>query len=194
MPGKCPWAKRPAVGPPELRPIYCPECPPAGHPGRMRGSQLPLGLAAALPFPGSRSPRRYRRYAPTRLKAIGDTPRRLIPTNGQTIAAVIHTADEAPPWRGLPLAWHLGRLISVALTALAVTLTYAIAWRLTGQRILAASAAALHAFIPQVLFIGSVLNDDTLLICLSGLILLTLVTYPRHSILLMPSFLEPCLV
>ena len=41
---------------------------------------------------------------PTRLKAVGDTPRRLIPTNGQTIAAFIHTADEAPPWRGLPLA------------------------------------------------------------------------------------------
>ncbi len=118
---------------------------------------------------------------PTRLKAVGDTPRRLIPTNGQTIAAFIHTADEAPPWRGLPLAWHLGRLISVALTALAVTLTYAIAWRFTGRRILAASAAALHAFIPQVLFIGSVLNDDNLLICLAGLIFLTLITYPRRA-------------
>jgi hypothetical protein len=93
---------------------------------------------------------------------VGDTPRRLIPTNGQTIAAFIHTADEAPPWRGLPLAWHLGRFISVGLTALSVVLTYVIAWRLTGQRNLAISAAALHAFIPQLLFIGSVLNDDNL--------------------------------
>ncbi|MBE7551983.1 MAG: glycosyltransferase family 39 protein [Anaerolineales bacterium] len=118
---------------------------------------------------------------PTRLKAVGDTPRRLIPTNGQTIAAFIHTADEALPWRGLPLAWHLGRLISVALTALSVTLTYAIAWRLTGQRALAASAAALHAFIPQVLFVGSALNDDNLLIFLSGLIFLSLLTYPPRS-------------
>ncbi|GIK41266.1 MAG: hypothetical protein BroJett011_50990 [Chloroflexota bacterium] len=117
---------------------------------------------------------------PTRLKAVGDTPRRLIPTNGQTIAAFIHTADEAPPWRGLPLAWHLGRLISVALTALSVTLTYAIAWRLTGQRTLAASAAALHAFIPQILFVGSALNDDNLLIFLSGLIFLSLLTYPSR--------------
>ncbi|MCK6626269.1 MAG: glycosyltransferase family 39 protein [Anaerolineae bacterium] len=117
---------------------------------------------------------------PTRLKAVGDTPRRLIPTNGQTIAAFIHTADEAPPWRGLPLAWHLSRLISVALTLLSVCLTYAIARRLTGQRMLATAAAALHAFIPQVLFIGSVVNDDNLLIFLSGLIFLSLLTYPAH--------------
>ncbi|MBE7471246.1 MAG: glycosyltransferase family 39 protein [Anaerolineales bacterium] len=118
---------------------------------------------------------------PTRLKAVGDTPRRLIPTNGQTIAAFIHTADEAPPWRGLPLAWHLSRLISVALTVLSVCLTYTIARRLTGQRALATAAAALHAFIPQVLFIGSVVNDDNLLIFLSGLIFLSLLTYPTHS-------------
>ncbi|MBI1878512.1 MAG: glycosyltransferase family 39 protein, partial [Chloroflexi bacterium] len=118
---------------------------------------------------------------PTRLKSIGDTPRRLIPTNGQTIAAFIHTADESQPWRGLPLAWHLSRLISVALTALAVALTYTIAWQLTGQRVLATSAAALHAFIPQVLFIGSAVNDDNLLICLAGLIYLTLITYPPRS-------------
>lgn len=117
---------------------------------------------------------------PARLKAVGDTPRRLIPTNGQTIAAFIHTADEVPPWRGLPLAWHLGRLISVALTVLSVTLTYAIALRLTRRPILATSAAALHAFIPQVLFIGSAVNDDNLLICLAGLIFLTLITYPTH--------------
>jgi hypothetical protein len=126
---------------------------------------------------------------PARLKAVGDTPRRLIPTDGQTIAAFIHTADESLPWRGLPLAWHWSRLISVALTTLAVTLTYAIAWRLTRQRTLATSAAALHAFIPQVLFIGSILNDDNLLICLSGLIFLTLINYtqrptPAHIFLL----------
>ncbi len=125
---------------------------------------------------------------PAYLKAVGDTPRRLIPTDGQTIAAFIHTADEAPPWRGLPLAWHWGRLISVALTTLAVTLTYAIAWRLTRQRALAISAAALHAFIPQLLFIGSVLNDDNLLICLSGFIFLTLINYTQRPALL-PAFL-----
>jgi asparagine N-glycosylation enzyme membrane subunit Stt3 len=32
---------------------------------------------------------------PDRLKSVGDTPRRLIPTNGQTLAAFIHTQDEA---------------------------------------------------------------------------------------------------
>jgi hypothetical protein len=117
---------------------------------------------------------------PTRLKAVGDSPRRLIATDGHTIASIIHTTDEAPPWRGLPLAWHLARLISVALTTLSVALTYAISYHLTRQASLAAGAAALHAFIPQLLFIGAVLNDDNLLICLSGFILLTLITYPPH--------------
>jgi hypothetical protein len=124
---------------------------------------------------------------PTRLKSVGDTPRRLIPTNGQTIAAFIHTADEAWPWRGLTLSWHLGRLVSVILTALSVCTTYAIAWRLTRHRLpitsptaLATSAAALHAFLPQALFIGSVINDDNLLIFLSGLIFLTLIHCTQH--------------
>lgn len=129
---------------------------------------------------------------PARLKSVGDTPRRLIPTNGQTIASFIHTADEAWPWRGLTLAWHLGRFISVVLTAAAVTLTYLFAWQLTGNRRLAVGAAALHAFLPQVLFIGSVLQDDNLLIALSGLIVLILARYAqkitplkwRHFVLL----------
>ena len=116
---------------------------------------------------------------PTRLKFVGDSPRRLIPTNGQTIAAVIHTADEAWPWRGLPLAWHVGRLVSVVLVALAVLVTYIIAWRITGQPAIAAAAAAIHAFSPQVLFIGGSLNDDNLLILLSGLLMLALVTYSQ---------------
>jgi hypothetical protein len=117
---------------------------------------------------------------PTRLKSVGDTPRRLIPTNGQTIAAFIHTADEAWPWRGLPLAWHLARFISVGLTALAVLATYALAWNMTGRRGLALAGAALHATIPQILFVGSVANDDNLLILLSSLLLLALVTFSRR--------------
>ncbi|MEW5957305.1 MAG: hypothetical protein AB1801_06255 [Chloroflexota bacterium] len=118
---------------------------------------------------------------PSRLKSVGDTPRRLIPTDGQTIAAFIHTADEAWPWRGLPLAWRLARLISVGLAALAVAVTYALAWQVTHRRGLALSAAGLHATIPQVLFIGSVVNDDNLLILLAGLLLLALVTCSQRA-------------
>lgn len=118
---------------------------------------------------------------PTRLKSVGDSARRLIPTNGQTIAAFLHTTDESWPWRGLPLAWHLGRLVSVGLTALAVIVTYLIAWRLTHRRGLALSAAALHAFLPQVLFVSGALNDDNLLILLAGLIFLTLLHYSRQN-------------
>jgi len=112
---------------------------------------------------------------PTRLKAVGDTARRLIPTNGQTIATFIHTQDEAWPWRGVTLAWHLGRLISVGLSTLAVAVTYFVALKLSRSRRLAVTATACHAFLPQFLFIGATLNDDTLLILLSGLILLLLV-------------------
>ncbi|MFQ5613972.1 MAG: hypothetical protein ACE5H9_17760, partial [Anaerolineae bacterium] len=118
---------------------------------------------------------------PTQLKAVGDTPRRLIPTDGQTIAAFIHTGDEAWPWRGLPLAWHLGRLVSVGLATGAVLITYAFARRVTASRRLALGAAALHAFVPQTLFIGAVLNDDNLLFVLSGLVLLALIAIAQRA-------------
>lgn len=118
---------------------------------------------------------------PTRLKSVGDTPRRLIPTNGQTIASFVHTADETWPWHGVTLAWHLGRFISIALMLLAVVTTYLIAWSLTGQRSIALSAAALHAFIPQVLFVGSVISDGNLLILLSGLIIWVVIYYTKQG-------------
>ncbi len=119
---------------------------------------------------------------PTRLKSVGDTPRRLIPTNGQTIAAFIHTADEAWPWQGITLAWHGGRFISVILSALAVWVTYVIVWRLSRQRLLASSAAAMQAFLPQFLFIGSIINDDNLLILFSELVLLALIIYTQRPV------------
>lgn len=115
---------------------------------------------------------------PQRLKSVGDTPRRLIPTNGQTIAAFLHTADELWPWHGLPLAWHLGRVISVGLSALTLIVTYAIAWSLTHRRDIALGVAALQATLPQFVFIGSVINDDNLLFLLSGLVLLSLIRCP----------------
>ncbi|MCB0166529.1 MAG: phospholipid carrier-dependent glycosyltransferase [Anaerolineae bacterium] len=118
---------------------------------------------------------------PTRLKAVGDTPRRLIPTNGQTIASFIHTEDESWQWRGVSLAWHLGRFISVILTALAVVITYLIGWQLTRDRFIATGAAALHGFLPQLLFIGSVINDDSLLILLSSLVFLVIVIYTKSD-------------
>ncbi len=118
---------------------------------------------------------------PTRLKAVGDTPRRLIPTNGQTIASHLHTEDEAWPWRGVTLAWHLGRLVSVLLSTASIAVTYAIVWKLTRRRMLALIAAAAQTFLPQYLFIGSVVSDDTMLILLSGLIFLTMVTYTQRE-------------
>ena len=118
---------------------------------------------------------------PTRLKAVGDTPRRLIPTNGQTIASFIHTEDETWPWRGVSLAWHLGRFISVILSALAVVVTYLIGLQLTGDRLISTGAAAVHGFLPELLFIGSVINDDSLLILLSSSVLLVITIYTKPT-------------
>ncbi|MCB0197277.1 MAG: glycosyltransferase family 39 protein [Anaerolineae bacterium] len=118
---------------------------------------------------------------PTRLKAVGDSPRRLIPTNGQTIASFIHTEDEAWPWQGITLAWHLSRFISVILTVTTVIITYLIGLQLTGNRALATGAAALTGFLPQFLFIGSVVNDDNLLILFSSLVFLTLIIYTKQQ-------------
>ncbi|GAB4429638.1 MAG: hypothetical protein Kow0031_10230 [Anaerolineae bacterium] len=117
---------------------------------------------------------------PTRLKAVGDSARRLIPTNGQTIAAFIHTADEAWPWQGITLAWHLTRFISVLLALLSVSVAYAIAWRVTRRRTIAVLAAALFAFNPAMLYLAGTTNDDNLLILLSGLLIFALAGYTRR--------------
>ncbi|MEM7348519.1 MAG: phospholipid carrier-dependent glycosyltransferase, partial [Chloroflexota bacterium] len=115
--------------------------------------------------------------APYKLKSVGDTPRRLIPTNGQTIASFIHTTDEAWPWRGIVLGWHLSRLISIGFALLTLIVTYLIAWRLTQNRTVALTTTSVQAFIPQFLFIGAVLNEDTLVMFLSSLTFLTLIAY-----------------
>lgn len=118
---------------------------------------------------------------PTRLKAVGDTPRRLIPTNGQTIASFIHTADEAWPWQGLPRAWYMARFISLGLSVSSIVISYAIAYQLTQRPTIALLTATFQAFLPQFLFLSSVVSDDNLLIFWAGVIFLTLIYYGKKS-------------
>jgi 4-amino-4-deoxy-L-arabinose transferase-like glycosyltransferase len=104
--------------------------------------------------------------------------------------AVAHGSREYMPWRGFVLAWHMARLVSVALGATTVVLTYAIArslekrleigdWRLgvlqspisNLQSPVPLLAAALVAFNPQFLFISALVTNDALLVTLGAALL-----------------------
>ncbi|NOZ49841.1 MAG: hypothetical protein GXP37_07295 [Chloroflexi bacterium] len=90
---------------------------------------------------------------------------------------MIHTADEAWPWHGLPLAVHVLRLFSVLL---------GLGTLLVGKRLLQTlfprqpdvvlAALALTAFNPQFLFISSAVSNDNLIILLATWVLYQLVT------------------
>jgi len=74
----------------------------------------------------------------------------------------IHTSLESFPYHGAVLAIHLARLLSVLFGALVVLFTYLLALEVFPERkYLAASAAALVAFVPQFLFISSAVSNDS---------------------------------
>ncbi len=88
----------------------------------------------------------------------------------------IHTPEESFPYRGWVLSAHLARLVSVALATLTVWLTYRLAAVVSrGCRWLALSAAVIVAFWPQLLFVGSVITNDVLVVCCAAWVLLALV-------------------
>jgi len=79
----------------------------------------------------------------------------------------IHTSLESFPYRGAVLAIHLARFVSVLMGAFAVLFTYRLALEIfRDQPLLAASAGASVAFVPQYIFIsGAVSNDSTIGAC-----------------------------
>ncbi len=119
-------------------------------------------------------------------------------TAGQAVElnAVAHGSREYMPWRGFVLAWHLARLVSVALGAATVVFTYLAARALQDERpktkdqsdqysfVLRPSsfvpllAAALVAFNPQFLFISALVTNDALLVMLSAALLWLAVRRP----------------
>ncbi|PWH19971.1 MAG: hypothetical protein DDG58_03890 [Ardenticatenia bacterium] len=104
----------------------------------------------------------------TPLLALPETqanPKRLIPTDGFKANRVFHTEDELFPWRGVALAWHLARLVSVPLGAITVIAAYLTALRLVPhRRDLAAAMAAFVAFLPRFLINSAVVSDDALVV------------------------------
>jgi hypothetical protein len=95
---------------------------------------------------------------------------------GAEVNAVAHGSREYPPWSGAVLAWHLARLVSVALGAVTVLCTYKAALALSAaQRASALLAALLVALNPQFLFSSALVTNDALLTALSALLLWLLV-------------------
>lgn len=85
---------------------------------------------------------------------------------------LLHTADEAWPFRGWALAWHLVRLLSIALGAVTVWSVFQLGRILfPDQPAVGLTMAALTAFTPQFLFLSAVVNNDNAAIASSALIL-----------------------
>ncbi|NLE75960.1 MAG: hypothetical protein GX605_04330, partial [Chloroflexi bacterium] len=88
---------------------------------------------------------------------------------------MVHRPAEGFPFRGVALAVHLARLLSVALGAGVVWCTYALARVLfPAQETLALLAMALVAWTPGFIFTSALVNNDILVAFLSALTLLWL--------------------
>ena len=115
------------------------------------------------------------------LKMTWDSPRRRLADILLPRGMIVWTEDETPPYRGIVLAWFVGRWLSGLLSATTVVLVYAIALEIfPTQRHLALGAAATLAFIPAYLFISGVLNDDNLTGLLMALFFLLLVRLAQN--------------
>jgi 4-amino-4-deoxy-L-arabinose transferase-like glycosyltransferase len=85
---------------------------------------------------------------------------------------LLHTSDEAWPFRGWALAWHLVRILSIALGATTVWAIYRLGSLLfPAQAAVPLAMAGLAAFTPQFLFLSAVANNDNAAIAISALVL-----------------------
>ncbi|MEA3346035.1 MAG: glycosyltransferase family 39 protein [Chloroflexota bacterium] len=90
---------------------------------------------------------------------------------------VVHDpAVEGFPYRGTILALHVARLVSVAISTLALLATYKLGRYLFPARPeLALGATAINAFWPQYLFLGSVVTNDIMVTACASWLMLFLV-------------------
>ncbi len=77
----------------------------------------------------------------------------------------LHTDDEDFPFRGIVLAWHLARLVSIPLSALTIVAAYLTALTIyPDQRYFALGVAGFVAFVPRFVLNSAVVSDDNLVI------------------------------
>ncbi len=85
---------------------------------------------------------------------------------------LLHSGDEGWPFRGWVLAWHLVRLVSIALGGITIWAVYKLGRVLTGDRTaIPLAMAALTATTPQFLFMSAVVNNDNAAVAFSALTL-----------------------
>jgi 4-amino-4-deoxy-L-arabinose transferase-like glycosyltransferase len=135
-----------------------------------------------------------------------------VPTASGNVNMVVHSDEEGFPYRGITLAVHLVRLLSVLMGAATVLVTYCIARQIMPQRphpgppptlrlplhyvqgfgsgqalgegaeALAIGAAVINAFNPQFAFISGTINNDNLMTVLFALAALLLVISVRRGV------------
>ena len=119
-----------------------------------------------------------------------------VPTASGNVNMVVHSAEESFPYRGVTLAVHLVRLLSVLMGAATVLATYCIARQIMPQRphpgppptlgegakALAIGAAVVNAFNPQFAFISGTINNDNLMIVLFALAALLMVVLAKREV------------
>jgi hypothetical protein len=121
--------------------------------------------------------------SPPELKVTWQPPTRQLIDLVLPRATLIRTEDERPPYRGVYALWQVGRLVSLALGAGTLILTYLLSLTLwPDQPALATGITALLVFMPRFLFTHAVLSDDTLLaFCLSIYLLLLVYLVQRST-------------
>lgn len=136
------------------------------YPWHQEGSQPPLyyALGAALTFWIDTGPPQ-RIYQRNPHATAGD------PAAMDNKNMIIHGPEEGFPYRGVYLAVHLIRLLTVLMGAAMVVFVYLTAWELRPDQALAAAAAALVAFNPTFLFVSASVNNDNLINVLAAIIL-----------------------
>jgi 4-amino-4-deoxy-L-arabinose transferase-like glycosyltransferase len=102
--------------------------------------------------------------------------RRLLVEDDFAHFALIHTDDEAFPYQGIVLLWHLARLVATLFSAAALVVIYftVLAVR-PGDRSLALGATAVAVAVPEFNFLASVAHEDNVLALFAALFTLTLI-------------------
>ncbi|OQY30546.1 MAG: hypothetical protein B6243_10230, partial [Anaerolineaceae bacterium 4572_5.2] len=102
--------------------------------------------------------------------------KRYIPSDGLTIHNILHTSREKFPFSGLPLAWHLARLVSIPLGMITIIGVYlSILSIYPGRPCFALAVSGFVAFLPRFVLSSAVLNDDNLAFAFISLSVLYLV-------------------
>ncbi|RME79279.1 MAG: phospholipid carrier-dependent glycosyltransferase, partial [Chloroflexi bacterium] len=101
--------------------------------------------------------------------------RRAIPADRLPFKGLYHTEDEYFPFRGIVLAWHLARLVSIPLGLITLLSIYGLVRRLFPHRpALALAAVSFAAFNPRFLITSAIISDDNLVLPLIALTLYSL--------------------